>query len=149
MSNSKQAAIPSEGIYYVVPKKDGHITVLSQRADEVEEPAHMFFWEKVLRYIAIEYHRDMEHLSTNYMAIPRGRVQKEIDKVSFQPTGRYIILHGGDVPTSTISFAVLQDFGLVPLAAAGKVSWVVDAHEKMDPKDQKEWAATITAKKRR
>lgn len=138
MSKSKQAATPSEGIYYVVPDKAGHVTVLSQRADEVDEPAHMFFWEKVLRQVAAGYGlpaHELEDLKTNYMAVPRGRVQKEIDKTTFQPTGRYVILHGGDVPVSTIQYAVLQDFGLVPLSAEKRVTWKVEAHEKMDPED--------------
>lgn len=138
MANSKLAAVPAEGIYYVVPDKKGHITVLSQRSDETDEPAHMFFWERVLRQVASGYGlpaHELEDLKTNYMAIPRGRVQKEIDPTTFQLTGRYVILHGGEVPVSTIQYAVLQDFGLVPLSAQKKVIWKVEPHEKMDPAD--------------
>ena len=123
MSNSKQALTPSEGIYYILPTRQGHNEVLSQRADDTDEPAHMFFWEKV--------------------GVPRGRVQKEIDHIEYKPTGNYIILHGGDVPVSTIQYAVLQDFGLNELNRAGKVKWVMDDHEKMDPEDRKEFLETV------
>ena len=131
MSNSKLAAIPAEGVYYVVPRKTGGFLVLSQRSDEVDDPMHMFFWEEILNSVAREYGIkpiDMEDLKTNYMAIPRGRVQKEIDKKSLKETGGYIILHGNDVPVSQIRPLVLQDFGLAALTIAKKVKWIEDDH---------------------
>ena len=113
-----------------------------------DEPAHMFFWEKVLRFVAKEYKIDTEHLKTHYMGVPRGRVQKEIDHIEYKPTGNYIILHGGDVPVSTIQYAVLQDFGLNELNRAGKVKWVVNDHEKMDPEDRKEFLDSMRETKK-
>lgn len=138
--SSKNATIPAEGVYYVLPRINGGYSVYSLRSDETEEPLHMFYWEKVLNQVAHEYKlkpNDVEDLKTNYMAIPRGRVQKEFDKTSFKETGRYLIVHGGDVPISQIKHFVLQDFGLITLSTQDKVKWIVDSHEKMDPKDVK------------
>jgi len=140
MSTTKQARSPSEGIYYVVPGKDGHAIVLSQREDEIENATHMFFWEKILKSIAHEYSLkpdQIEDLKTNYMAIPRGRVVKDFDHQTFKYTGKYIVLHGGDVPVTQIRNLVEQDFGLIQLSSQKKVLWKVDDHEKMDSKDRK------------
>ena len=139
MSNSKKAQTPSEGIYFVVPNKDGHVSVFSEREDEaLDSPAHMFFWDKVLGYVQNEYkltNSEVRELGTRYMAVPRGRVQKEINPSTFKPTGRYVILHGNDIPTSSIEYAVLQDFGLGGIR--DRVVWKFEPHEKMDPKDRK------------
>ena len=145
MSNSKKAYTPSEGIYYVVPNKDGHVSVFSEREDEASDsPAHMFFWDKVLRHIQHEYklsQSDVDELKTHYMAIPRGRVQKEINHETFKPTGKYVILHGGDIPVSSVEYAVLQDFGLAGIR--DRVIWKVEPHEKMDPKDREVFKGVI------
>lgn len=138
MNRSKKAASPAEGIYYVVPSKSGHVSILSERDDGFSDPAHMFFWEKILRHLSKEFSVDLNPVSTNYMGLPRGRVQKEIDTETFQPTGRWVVLHGNDVPLSTIKYAVLQDFGLLPLSSQGKVVWKEEPHEKMDPADVSE-----------
>lgn len=149
---SKNALKPSEGIYYVIPNKKGNYTVLSLRADESDEPLHMFFWKKVLNQVANEYKLkpgDVTDLRTNYMAIPRGRIQKEIDKKTLKETDNYIILHGGDVPLSQIKPFVLQDFGLIPLAANKRVKWIIDPHEKMDPEDKKALENAIKESKKK
>jgi len=140
MGMSKKALKPAEGVYYAIPKTKGGYEVLSLRTDETDEPLHMFFWEKVLRQVAKEYKltsSDITTLISNYMAIPRGRVQKDFDKDTLKETGKYIIVHGGDAPLPQIKHFVLQDFGLIPLSANKKVEWIVDSHEKMDPEDQK------------
>lgn len=138
MAITKKAYTPAEGIYYVVPQKDGHVTILAQRADETEEPTHMFFWDKVLRWLSHEYGKpNLSDLSTHYQGLPRGRVQEEIDPVTFRKTGRYVVLHGGEVPVSTIRYAVLQDFGLGELESQKKVVWKVEPHEKIDHSDSK------------
>ena len=146
MSSSKKAATPSEGIYYVVPVKAGGVTVLSRREDDEPEATHMFYWPKVVDYLAEEFGFDRaerEDLQTKYLAIPRGRVQKENDPDTLQPTGRYLVLHGGDVVVSTIKYAVHQDFGLISLAAEGKVIWRIEDHEKMDPSDRNDFQAIL------
>jgi len=146
MPSSKKAASPSEGIYYVVPVKAGGVTVMSQREDEQEDATHMFYWPKVVSNLAHEYGFDraeIEDLHTKYLALPRGRIQKEHDPETLQPTGRYLVLHGGDVPESTIRYAVHQDFGLIALAVEGKVVWRIEEHEKMDPDDRKDLLAII------
>jgi len=139
MALTKKAYTPSEGIYYVVPRKDGHVTVLSQRADEAEDPTHMFFWGDVLVKLSMEYGKDLSDITTNYLGLPRGRVQEELTRVvnttKFMKTGRYVVLHGDDVPVSTIRYAILQDFGLGELESQKKVVWKVEPHEKMDPSD--------------
>lgn len=148
---SKNALKPSEGVYYVIPGKKGNYTVLSLRADESDEPLHMFFWERVLNQVASEYKLkpgDVIDLKTKYMAIPRGRVQKEIDKDTLKETGKYIIVHGGDVPLSQIKHFILQDFGLIPLSANKMVKWVVDSHEKMDAGDKEALKNAIKRAKR-
>jgi len=140
MGMSKKALRPAEGVYYVLPKKKGGYGVYSLRSDESNEPLHMFYWEKVLNQVAHEYKLkpgDVKDLKTNYMAIPRGRVQKEFDKDTFKETGKYTVVHGGDVPLSQIKHFVLQDFGLTPLSVHNKVQWITDSHEKMDEEDRK------------
>lgn len=140
MPSSKLALKPAEGVYYAVPSKEGGYRIFSQRSDEVDDPLHMMYWEKVLREIANEYkldRSDIQKLNTAYMAVPRGRVQKEFDKATLKETGRYLIIHGGDAPLSQIKHFVLQDFGLLPLSTHKKVDWKVDTHEKMDPEDKK------------
>ena len=140
MGMSKKALKPAEGVYYAIPKKKGGYEILSLRADETDEPLHMFYWKKVLNQVAREYKlkpTDVRDLSTNYMAIPRGRIQKEIDNDTLKETGKYIVVHGGDAPLSQIKHFVLQDFGLIPLSTNNKVEWIVDSHEKMDPEDRK------------
>ena len=137
--NRKQALTPSEGIYYVVPQKVGNPMVVSQRSsDHTEDVTHLFFWEKVLRLLAKEFnlsHGDIEDLRTMYMSIPRGRVQKVLGD-DFKPTGGYVVVHGNDVPLSMVKPFVHQDFGLIQLAAEGKVIWKEEAHEKMDKQDR-------------
>lgn len=150
MGMSKRALKPAEGVYYIIPKKKGGYEVLSLRADESDEPLHMFYWDKVLTQVAREYKlkpADIRDLKTNYMAIPRGRVQKEIDKDTLKETGKYIIIHGGDVPLSQIKHFVLQDFGLIPLSTHKKVVWNVDSHEKMDAEDKKALKDAIKRRK--
>lgn len=97
MPSSRLALKPAEGIYYAIPVKGGY-QIFSQRSDEVDDPTHMMYWEKVLRHIAKEYGLDRDaisELSTAYMAVPRGRIQKEYDKNTLKETGRYLIIHGG------------------------------------------------------
>jgi hypothetical protein len=150
---SKQALKPSEGIYYVIPRKKGNPIVVSRRTDEHEnedELLHMFFWTNVLRSIAHEYKLkplDVEDLKDNYMAIPRGRVQKEFDVSKQEYTGNYVIFHGGDVPTSLISNFIYQDFGLAPLASEKKVKWQVESHEKMSKEDREKFNQIVKKKK--
>ena len=146
MATTKQALRPSEGIYYVVPQKTGSPIIMSRREDEEENVTHMFFWKKILRVIAHEFKLDsydIEDLKDLYQGIPRGRVQKEIDFDTHEFTGRYVVIHGGDVPVAQIKPFVHQDFGLIPLASQGKVIWKVDDHEKMDPNDRKEFLKVI------
>lgn len=146
MANTKLALKPSEGIYYALPRKTGGYQIMSQRADETEDPAHMFYWPKVLRQLGHMWGKDLEHLETNYQAIPRGRIQKEFDPVTLEETGKYRIIHGGDVPLGDIKTFVLQDFGLYPLFQEGKVTWVVDDHEKMDADDREAFKRSIGVK---
>ena len=150
MTTSKQALTPSEGIYYVIPKKSGAPMIVAQREDEVENAAHMFFWEKVLRHIKAEYklsEDDVEDLLTHYMAIPRGRVARELDPSDpMRRTGNYKILHGGDVPIAQIRNFVLTDFGLLQLDAQKKVTWEESSHEKMDKKDRAVFLSIIKRK---
>lgn len=137
--NAKLAVKPSEGVYYVLPEPGGGYTVFSQRSDEVEEPLHFDYWEKILPEIARKYKLDpgeIKELRPRYTAIPRGRVIQEIDYDNGKPTGNYIVAHGGDMPLSQIKYFVLQDFGLLELNRAGKVIWRIDDHEKMDPEDR-------------
>jgi hypothetical protein len=150
MTTTKQALRPSEGIYYVVPQKSGAPMILAQREDEVEDAAHMFFWEKVLKVIKGEYKLsdgDVEDLLTHYTAIPRGRVSKELDPTDpMKTTGKYKILHGGDAPIAQIRNFVLTDFGLLQLDAAKRVSWEVSSHEKMDKEDRSLFLSIIKRK---
>jgi hypothetical protein len=139
---SKQAIKPSEGIYYVVPRKTGAPAVFSRRTDahdNEDDLLHIFFWENVLRSIAAEYklkQDKVDDLKNAYMAIPRGRVVKEYDVEKRSYTGRYVIYHGGEVPINLISNFVYQDFGLYPLSNAKKVLWQIDSHEKVSKEDQ-------------
>ncbi len=110
------------------------------------------FGKKVLTQVAKEYKlkpADVRDLTTNYMAIPRGIVQKDIDYDTLKETGKYIIVHGGDVPVSQIKHFVLQDFGLIPLSIHNKVQWVVNNHEKTDPKDKKALKDAIKLSKKK
>jgi hypothetical protein len=146
MPSTKQARAPMEGVYYVAPVKKGGVHVLSQREDDSPDTAHMFYWPKVLNYIAEEFGftpAETAGLHTNYQAIPRGRVQKELDSETFKETGRYIVLHGGDIPEGNIKYAVHQDFGLIALYAEGRVVWREEEHEKMDPSDRAEFLAIL------
>lgn len=132
--NRKNAVKPAEGIYYVVPLKVG-VKVMSLREDETTNPAHMFYWPRVITEIAHEYGIDEldipEEVRTAYTGIPRGRIVHDTNR------DMWIILHGNDVPLNQIRHFVLQDFGLYQLDAAGKVQWKFDDHETMDPEDQK------------
>jgi hypothetical protein len=146
MATTKQALRPSEGVYYVVPQKTGSPMIMSRREDEEENVTHMFFWRAVLREIVGEFDispSDHKALIELYQGIPRGRVQKEIDFDTHKFTGRYVIIHGGDVPVAQIKPFVHQDFGLIPLASQGKVIWKIDDHEKMDPNDRKEFLKVV------
>ena len=146
MATTKQALKPSEGVYYVVPQKTGSPMIMSRREDEEENVTHMFFWRAVLREIVGEFDispSDHKTLIELYQGIPRGRIQKEIDFDTHEFTGRYVVIHGGDVPVAQIKPFVHQDFGLIPLASQGKVIWKVDDHEKMDPNDRKEFLRVI------
>lgn len=146
MGMSKNALKPAEGVYYILPKKNGTYGVYSLRSDESDQPLHMFYWEKVLNQVAHEYNlksKDIENLKTSYMAIPRGRVQKEYDKTTLKETGNYIVIHGGDVPLPQIKHFILQDFGLISLSSQNKVKWEIDEHEKMDPEDKKAFEDAI------
>jgi hypothetical protein len=151
---SKQALKPSEGIYYVIPRKKGNPIVVSRRTDDhdnEDELLHMFFWTDVLRSIAHEYKLksvEIEDLKDNYMAIPRGRVQKEYDVGKQEYTGNYIIFHGGDVPVNLINNFVYQDFGLAPLASEKRVKWQVESHEKMSKEDREKFNQIINRKKK-
>jgi hypothetical protein len=104
----------------------------------------------VLKSIAHEYNLtqdDIASLKDAYMAIPRGRIQKEFDLKSGAYTGRYIVFHGDDIPINLIKNFVYQDFGLSPLASANKVIWQEEDHEKMSKKDKELFFKTIDKKK--
>jgi len=153
---SKQALKPSEGIYYVIPRKKGNPIVVSRRSDDEskteEELLHIFFWHDVLKSIAHEYklsQDEVDDLKDHYMAVPRGRVQKEFDPHSQSYTGNYIVFHGGEIPTSLISNFVYQDFGLAPLVPVKKVRWQEESHEKVTPKDKEVFDKIITKKKKK
>jgi hypothetical protein len=139
MNRTKQAMTPSEGIYYVIPDERGQPSVVAQRTDETEdEPVHMFFWDKVLILLAHKMpESDLNPLRGHYLALPRGRIQKEYDLATHKYTGGYVILHGGEVPTRLIQYAVFQDFGLNQLSSLGKVKWSVNQHEKVNEEDEK------------
>lgn len=144
MAFTKQALKPSEGIYYVVPQKKGSPLIMSRREDEEENVTHWGFWNKVLRVIASEFGlSDVDDLKDKYQAIPRGRIQKEVDFDTNNYTGKYVVIHGGDVPVAQIKPFVHQDFGLIPLASQDMVVWKVDDHEKMDPVDRKTFLETV------
>jgi len=150
MATTKQALRPSEGVYYVVPQKTGSPLIMSKREDEEENVTHYFFWDKIIRVIAHEFKLkpyDVDDLKELYQGIPRGRVQKEIDFDTHDYTGKYVVLHGGDVPVTQIKPFVHQDFGLISLASEGKVIWKIDEHEKMDPDNRKEFLSIVKKQK--
>jgi hypothetical protein len=157
VGTTKQALRPSEGIYYVIPRKTGSPIVVSRRAedfgsDSEDKLLHMFMWQDVLRSLAHEFKltkSEVEDLKDNYMCIPRGRVQKQYDVNKGEYTGSYVIFHGGDIPVNLISNFVYQDFGLGPLASAKKVVWQVEDHEKMDANDRKILNKIIDDKKKK
>jgi hypothetical protein len=151
---SKSALKPSEGIFYIIPRKKGNPIVVSRRTDEhenEEDLLHMFFWKNVLKSIAHEYKLkpvEVEELQDNYMAIPRGRVQKEFDVQKGEYTGDYIVFHGGEVPVNLINNFVYQDFGLAPLASEKRVKWQVESHEKMSKEDREKFNQIVNKKKK-
>lgn len=146
--NSKLAVKPSEGIYYAVPDPDGGFRIFSQRSDEVEEPLHFEYWEKILPEIARIWKlslREKDTLRDHYTAVPRGRIVKEHD-YDKGVTGNYVVAHGDDVPLNQIKAFVLQDFGLLGLNREGKIKWKVDPHEKMDSEDKDVFKRIISGK---
>jgi len=153
VGTTKQALKPSEGIYYVIPRKVGAPIIVSRRADDYDDEdklLHMFMWHDVLRSIAHEYKLsqfEVDDLRDNYRSIPRGRVQKQYDANKGEYTGKYVIFYGGDIPVNLISNFVYQDFGLSPLASAKKVVWQVEDHEKIDENDKKALNKILNKKK--
>lgn len=141
IATTKQARKPAEGIYYVVPRKIGNPVVVSRREDDFDsdiDVTHIFLWDNILKSLEHEYKlnfMDISQLKDAYRSIPRGRIQKEYKDNEY--TGNYVILHGDDVPINLIRNFVYQDFGLAPLASAGKVIWQTTDHEKMIDKEKK------------
>jgi hypothetical protein len=77
----KRASIPSEGIYYAVPKDRNMIswTILFQRVDEIDtkQTIHYLFWMTYVKDYLIKLglnETEWKIIENLYRGLPRGRI---------------------------------------------------------------------------
>lgn len=145
---NRSATIPSQGIYYAIPKSREIVDwdILDQLDSEAGGyPIHYTCWDSyVLDYLRIKLglnEEEIKKLKGQYRGLPRGRIEKTED-------GIWKVQHGNDTPSS-IMHLILAEFGLLALYKEKKVIFEYTKHESM-LEDQKQivWDCILSGRKK-
>jgi hypothetical protein len=126
----KNASVPAEGVFYMIPTPKIMTEFWYDRTDEpftdeFDAMLHFSFWRNVVCNILSQYWKiNPISIMDSYACIPRGRVEKVKDG--------YAVIHGGDSIVSPL-FKAVQAFGLSDLYRNGHVQEITDAHEQVNP----------------
>lgn len=138
----QEDSAPHAGVYYIVPQKSKPEMVLVEYQESLDDDVlHVDFWDKIAKnLLAGDFGLDAaqtEKLADSPYGVPRGRVVKPEWHHMPVHTGKWLILYGGPTETPPARKGeILKEFNLNSLHRAGKVAFVVDEHERMEPLDK-------------
>lgn len=144
---NRSAVVPSEGIYYAVPKSREMVDwdIFDQLDSEASgHPVHFIYWSYVLDYCRTKLElseEELKKLEGQYRGLPRGRIEKTED-------GIWKVQHGNDTPSS-IMHLILAEFGLLALYKEEKVIFEYTKHESMlEEQKQIVWDCILNGRKK-
>jgi len=123
---------PEIGAFYMVPDPQTRkYTIKSEYDIPGHDSSHFFLWPEVVKILGSRFKKaNIGMIHDSYTGIPRGRVSVTSDN-------RVLVLHGDDFPLSEYKSDIMLEYKLHDSDSIGKVSWVVEAHEKMGSSEKK------------
>lgn len=143
---TRSATIPSQGVYYAVPKSRAMVDwdILDQLDSEASGyPVHFTYWDSYVLDYLVKLGLSKEELKVlegKYRGLPRGRIERTED-------GIWKVQHGNDTPSSILHL-ILAEFGLLALYKEKKVIFEYTKHEAMlEEQKQVVWDCILSGRK--